>query len=151
MEQINCQDTLKPIEILIVDDSDADIRIVQETFKREKFHINIHVAKDGIYAMEYLEKSKNGDEVYPDLILLDLNMPRKDGRELLEEIKSNEDFKIIPVIIMTISKSQEDVLRSYNLHANAYVVKPLELDEFRIAIRSIENFWFTIVKLPPKK
>lgn len=150
MVQGNYKYSMKPIDVLLVDDSDEDIRIVEETFKRGKLHINIHIAKDGIYATEYLEKSKNGDEIRPDLILLDLNMPRKDGRELLEEIKSNEDFKSIPVVIMTISEVQEDILRSYNLHANAYVVKPMGINDFMVAIKSIEDFWFTIVKLPPK-
>lgn len=148
MIPISSQYSVKPIEVLIVDDSNSDLRIVEETFKRGKLHVNIHSVKDGIYAIEYLKMSKNGDNVYPDLILLDLNMPRKDGMELLEEIKSNEDFKKIPVIVMTISKEQEDVLKSYNLHANAYVVKPIELNQFIATIRSIEDFWFTIVKLP---
>lgn len=150
MTLIECQNNLKPVEVLIVDDSNSDTRIIEETFKRGKLHINIHTAKDGIYATEYLEKSKKGEEVRPDLVLLDLNMPRKDGREFLEEIKSSKDFKNIPIVIMTISKTQEDILKSYNLHANAYVVKPISLNEFMIAIKSIEDFWFTIVKLPPK-
>jgi CheY-like chemotaxis protein len=148
MIPISSKDSIKMIEVLVVDDSESDIRIVEETFKRGKLHINIHSVRDGIRAMEYLEMSKSRDKIYPDLILLDLNMPRKDGREFLEEIKSNEDFKKIPVIIVTISKEQEDILKSYSLHANAYVVKPIELNQFITTIRSIEDFWFTIVKLP---
>jgi CheY-like chemotaxis protein len=106
MIQAECQNNIKPIDVLIVDDSNSDIRITEEIFKRGKVHINLHVAKDGIYALEHLEKSKRGEATRPDLILLDLNMPRKDGRELLEEIKSDDDFKSIPVLIMTVSKAQ---------------------------------------------
>jgi two-component system, chemotaxis family, response regulator Rcp1 len=148
MIPISSKDSIKLIEILIVDDSESDLKIVEETFNRGKLRVNLHTVKDGIYAMEYLEMSKSGDKICPDLILLDLNMPRKDGREFLEEIKSSEDFKKIPVIVVTISKDQEDILKSYSLHANAYVVKPIELNQFIATVRSIEDFWFTIVKLP---
>lgn len=144
-------ESVAPIDILIVEDNRADIRLVQEILKRGKMVVNLHSVLDGIEAMEYLRKEdKYKDMNRPDLILLDLNMPKKDGREVLEEIKSDKDLKTIPVIVMTISKAEEDILRSYNLHANAYIVKPIELDQFMNVVRSIEDFWFTIVKLPPK-
>ncbi len=144
-------ESVEPIDILIVEDNRADIRLVQEILKRGKMIVNLHSVLDGIEAMEYLRKEdKYKDMNRPDLILLDLNMPKKDGREVLEEIKSDKWLKTIPVIVMTISKAEEDILRSYNLHANAYIVKPIELDQFMNVVRSIEDFWFTIVKLPPK-
>lgn len=144
-------ESVTSIDILIVEDNRADIRLVQEILKRGKMIVNLHTALDGIEAMEYLRKEdKYKDMNRPDLILLDLNMPRKDGREVLEEIKSDKELKTIPVIVMTISKAEEDILKSYNLHANAYIVKPIELDQFMNVVRSIEDFWFTIVKLPPK-
>ncbi len=144
-------ESVTSIDILIVEDNRADIRLVQEILKRGKMIVNLHTALDGIEAMEYLRKEdKYKDMNRPDLILLDLNMPRKDGREVLEDIKSDKELKTIPVIVMTISKAEEDILRSYNLHANAYIVKPIELDQFMNVVRSIEDFWFTIVKLPPK-
>lgn len=141
---------IMPVNILIVDDNRADIRLVQEMFKKGKTIINLYVVLDGLEAIEYLRKQgKYKDATRPDLILLDLNMPRKDGREVLEEIKSDEELKCIPVIVMTISKAEEDILRSYNLHANAYIVKPIELNQFMNTIKSVENFWLTVVKLPP--
>lgn len=141
---------MMPVNILIVDDNRADIRLVQEMFKKGKTIINLYVVLDGLEAIEYLRKQgKYKDATRPDLILLDLNMPRKDGREVLEDIKSDEELKRIPVIVMTISKAEEDILRSYNLHANAYIVKPIELNQFMNTIKSIENFWLTVVKLPP--
>jgi chemotaxis family two-component system response regulator Rcp1 len=143
-------ESIMAVDILIVDDNRADIRLVQEIFKKGKMIVNLHAVLDGIEAMEYLRKEdKYKDVRLPDLILLDLNMPRKDGREVLEEIKSDEMLKAIPVIVMTISKTEEDILRSYNLHANAYIVKPIELVQFMNTVRSIEDFWLTVVKLPP--
>lgn len=142
-------ESVMPIDLLIIDDNRADIRLVQEILKKGKMVINLHAVLDGIEAMEYLrneDKYKNAP--LPDLILLDLNMPRKDGREVLEEIKLDKKLKTIPVIVMTISKAEEDILRSYNLHANAYIVKPIELNQFMNTVRSIEDFWLTVVKLP---
>ena len=140
-----------PIDILIIDDNRADIRLMQEVFKKGKMIVNLHSVLDGIEAMEYLRKEyKYKGVIRPDLILLDLNMPRKNGYEVLEDIKSDDNLKRIPVIIMTISRTEEDVLRSYDLHANAYIVKPVELNQFIDAVKSIEDFWLTIVKLPPK-
>lgn len=143
-------ENIMPIDILIVEDNPADIRLVQEILKKGKMLINLHAALDGVEAMEYLRmEGRYKDAIRPDLVLLDLNMPRKDGREVLEEIKSDEKLKSIPVVVMTISKAEEDILRSYNLHANAYIVKPIELNQFMNVVRSIEDFWLTVVKLPP--
>lgn len=135
-----------PITILIVDDNPADVRLVQEVFKEGKIYVNLKIAEDGEDATIYLRKK---DEL-PDLVLLDLNMPKKSGHELLTEMKEDDNLKHIPVIVMTVSKAEEDILKSYNLHANAYIVKPIELDQFISAVKSIENFWLTIVKLPHK-
>jgi chemotaxis family two-component system response regulator Rcp1 len=143
-------ESIMPVDILIVDDNRADIRLVQEIFKKGKMIVNLHAVLDGVEAMEYLRnEGKYKDAPFPDLILLDLNMPRKDGREVLEDIKSDEILKAIPVIVMTISKAEEDILRSYKLHANAYIVKPIELNQFTNVVSSIEDFWLTIVRLPP--
>ncbi len=140
---------IMPIDILIVDDNRADIRLVQEVLKKGKMMVNLNYVLDGMEAMDYLRKNdKYKDTNRPDLILLDLNMPRKDGREVLEEVKADEDLRSIPIIVMTISKAEEDILRSYNLHANAYIIKPIELNQFINTVRSIEDFWLTIVKLP---
>lgn len=140
---------VEPINILIVEDNHADVRLVQEVFKEGKLYIDLDVVEDGVEAMAYLRKEdKYKDANRPDLVLLDLNMPRKNGYEVLEEIKSDDNLKRIPVIVMTISKAEEDILKSYNLHANAYIVKPVGLNQFIEVIRSLEDFWFTIVKLP---
>ena len=143
-------ENIMPIDILIVEDNRADIRLVQEIFKKGKLVVHLHAVLDGVEAMKYLRKEDEyKDAKRPDLILLDLNMPRKDGREVLEEIKSDAELKIIPVIVMTISKAEEDIFRSYNLHANAYIVKPIELIQFMKVVSSIEEFWLSVVKLPP--
>jgi chemotaxis family two-component system response regulator Rcp1 len=136
-------------EILLVEDSPGDVRLTREALKDAKMHINLHVASDGIEAMAFLkQEGKSADAPRPDLILLDLNLPRKDGREVLEEIKKHPLLKTIPVVILTTSASDEDVLRSYRLHANCYISKPVDLDGFLTVIRSIDNFWLSIVKLP---
>lgn len=142
---------IEPINILIVEDNYADVRLVQEVFKEGKLYVNLDAVNDGIEAMAYLRKEdKYKDANRPDIILLDLNMPRKNGYEVLEEVKLDDNLKRIPVIVMTISKAEEDVLKSYNLHANAYIVKPVGLNQFIEVIRSLEGFWLTIVRLPPK-
>lgn len=142
---------IEPVNILIVEDNYADIRLVQEVFKEGKLYVSLDVVNDGIEAMAYLRKEdKYKDANRPDIILLDLNMPRKNGYEVLEEVKLDDNLKCIPVIVMTISKAEEDILRSYNLHANAYIVKPVGLNQFIEVIRSLEGFWLTIVRLPPK-
>ena len=151
VEKVMSMTNMVPIEVLIIDDNPADIRLVKEAIKDGRLIINLTSAEDGMEAMAYLRKeAKYTSTTTPDLILLDLNMPIKNGFEVLDEIKQDPELKRIPVIIMTISKSEEDVLKSYNLNANAYIVKPVELNQFTEAIRSLENFWFTIVKLPPK-
>ncbi len=138
-----------PFKILLVEDSLADIRLTQEALKDAKLLHKLEVVNDGVEALSYLhQRDEYVDAVRPDIILLDLNLPKKDGREVLEEIKSNELLKIIPVVVLTTSQAEEDVLRSYNLHANCYVTKPVDIAKFTEIVKSIENFWLTIVKLP---
>jgi two-component system, chemotaxis family, response regulator Rcp1 len=140
---------IKPIDILLVEDSEGDVRLIQEALKDGKLQNKLYVAKDGVEAMEFLlKKGKFKNAVHPDLILLDLNLPKKDGREVLAEIKDNDELKHIPVIILTTSNEETDIVKTYNLHANCYIVKPLDLDQFIRVVRSIESFWLTIVKLP---
>jgi two-component system, chemotaxis family, response regulator Rcp1 len=136
-------------EILLVEDSPGDVRLTREALKDAKMLINLHVASDGIEAMHFLNREgEYADVPRPDLILLDLNLPRKDGRQVLEEIKENSVLMTIPVVILTTSASEEDILRSYRLHANCYISKPVDLDGFLKVIKSIDNFWLSIVKLP---
>jgi CheY-like chemotaxis protein len=139
----------KPIVILLVEDSPGDVRLTQEVLKEAKVRNQLHVVNDGVEALNFLRRAgKYADSPRPDLILLDLNLPKKDGREVLGEIKSDENLRRIPVVVLTISKSEEDVLKSYDLHANCYITKPVDLDQFLRVIKSIEDFWLTIVKLP---
>jgi len=141
----------RPIEILLVEDNPADVRLTQENFKESKILNNLHVVTDGVEAIAFLRREGNYvDAVRPDLILLDLNLPRKDGREVLGEIKTDDKLKRIPVVILTVSKADEDIINAYNLHANCYVTKPLDLEQFTKVVKSIEEFWFSIVKLPEK-
>jgi two-component system, chemotaxis family, response regulator Rcp1 len=138
-----------PIEILLIEDSEGDVRLVQEALKEGKLQNRLFVARDGVEGLDFLfKRGKYRDAVRPDLILLDLNMPKMDGREVLAEIKQHENLKCIPVVILTTSDSEADILKSYNLHANCYIVKPLNLDEFFRVVRYIETFWLSIVKLP---
>jgi two-component system, chemotaxis family, response regulator Rcp1 len=138
-----------PIEVLLVEDSPGDVRLTREAFKDAKVHINLHVASDGTEAMAFLMRGgEHADTPRPDLILLDLNLPKKDGREVLAEIKENSTLKSIPVVILTTSASDADILRSYKLHANCYITKPVGLDGFLEVVKSIDNFWLTVVKLP---
>lgn len=134
------------IEILLVEDSPADVRLTVEALKEAKMRNEIHVAEDGEAAMEYL---RTPGQRLPDLILLDLNLPGMDGREVLAEIKSDPALAIIPVVILTTSHAEEDVLRTYRLHANCYITKPVDFQQFIRVVQSIEDFWFTIVRLPP--
>jgi CheY-like chemotaxis protein len=144
--------TFKPIEILLVEDSPGDVRLTKEALKESKVTNHLTVAEDGVEAMSLLRcEGEYEDAVRPDLVLLDLNLPRKDGREVLAEIKTDEDLKSIPVIILTTSKSDEDIVRTYNLHANCYISKPVDLDQFLNVVRTIEEFWLSIVKLPPRR
>jgi chemotaxis family two-component system response regulator Rcp1 len=137
------------IEVLLVEDSPGDVRLTREALKDAKVHITLHVATDGIEAMAYLERTgMYVSAPRPDLILLDLNLPRKDGREVLKEIKESPGLRTIPVVILTTSSSDADVLQSYHLHANCYISKPVDLDGFLKVVQSIDNFWLSVVKLP---
>jgi two-component system response regulator len=138
-----------PIVVLLVEDSPGDVRLTREAFKDAKVHINLHVASDGTEAMDFLNREGKYSTVpRPDLILLDLNLPKKDGREVLKEIKESPTLKSIPVVILTTSASEADILRSYNLHANCYITKPVGLDGFLEVVKSIDSFWLSVVKLP---
>lgn len=142
----------KHIDILLVEDSPADVLIAREALSEAKLLNTIHVAEDGVEALDYLfQRGKFASASRPDLILLDLNLPRKNGREVLEEIKADSELKQIPVVVLTTSSAEEDVLRSYNLHANCYVVKPVEFNSFVSAVKSIQQFWFSVVTLPSAK
>jgi len=132
-----------------VEDSPGDVRLVQENLKAAKVLNPLHVVGDGVEAMEYLRKQgKYKDAVRPGLVLLDLNLPKKDGREVLTEMKADKELMSIPVVVLTVSKAEVDVLQSYNLHANAFITKPVDLDQFLKVIKAIEDFWLTVVKLP---
>lgn len=142
----------RPVEILLVEDSPGDVRLTVEAFKEGKLSNRLHVVKDGVEAMAFLHREgRYADAVSPDLILLDLNLPKKDGREVLAEIKADARLKRIPVVILTISTAEQDILKSYDLHANCYITKPVDLDQFLKAIKAIEDFWLTIVKLPRRE
>jgi CheY-like chemotaxis protein len=137
-----------PIEVLLVEDSPADVRLTREALKEAKVRNNVHVAVDGVDAMDFLHRrGKHTNAPIPDLILLDLNLPKKDGREVLEDIKSHDRLKRIPVVILTTSQSEQDILESYQLSANAYVTKPVDLEQFLDVVKSIEGFWLEVVKL----
>lgn len=140
-----------PIEILLVEDSPGDVRLTQEVLQEGKVRNNLSIVEDGVQALAFLRKEPPyHDTPFPDLILLDLNLPRMDGREVLEIIKEDEKLKRIPVVVLTTSQAEEDIIRAYNLHANCYIPKPIDLDQFIKVIKSIEEFWLTIVKLPPE-
>jgi len=140
---------LKPIEILMVEDSPTDVLITEEALEQAKVRNHLHVVEDGVQAMAFLRQEDPYTQVpRPDLILLDLNLPRKDGREVLAEIKADEHLKTIPVVILTTSRAEEDVLRAYGLHANCYISKPVDFTRFMEVVRAIESFWFTVVTLP---
>lgn len=141
-----------PIEILLIEDNQADIRLTQEAFRAARLQNTIHVAQDGVSAMAFIRQTAPFQHApRPDLILLDLNLPKKDGREILKEIKSDPHTRTIPVVVLTTSDDEEDVLRSYELHANAYLVKPIDVLRFITMIQSLESFWLSVVKLPPKE
>ncbi|MCJ7621179.1 MAG: response regulator [Anaerolineae bacterium] len=138
-----------PVEILLVEDNPGDARLAMEALKDAKVRNKLHWVKDGVQAMEFLRREGEYSHApTPGVVLLDLNLPRKDGREVLVEIKSDEDLRRIPVVILTISADEEDILSSYDSHANCYITKPLDLDRFMQVMKSIEDFWLEIVKLP---
>lgn len=150
MSSVQVQGTMgRPIEILLVEDNPGDVRLTVEALKDAKVNNTLNVARDGVEAMAYLRReSPYAHASRPDLILLDLNLPRKDGRQVLAEVKSDESLRSIPVVVLTTSSAEQDILSSYNLHANAYVTKPVDLDQFIAVVRAIEDFWVTIVSLP---
>ena len=139
-------------EILLVEDNPGDVRLAKEGLKESKVTNNLHVVEDGEEAIAFLrKKGEYSNAVTPDLILLDLNLPKKDGREVLAEIKADEQLRRIPVVILTTSKAEEDVIKTYNLHANCYVAKPVDLDQFVKIVKSVNNFWFEMVTLPTEE
>lgn len=139
------------IEILLVEDSEPDILLTQEAFEDAKVKNRLHVARDGEEAMNFLKRrGQHADAPRPDVVLLDINMPRKNGLEVLRELKSDPDLSSIPVLMLTTSQAEEDVRNSYAQHANGYVIKPVGFDNFLNAIRAFENFWLTFVRLPPR-
>ena len=141
----------RPVEILLVEDSPTDVLLATEALQQAKLINNLHVARDGVEAIEFLERrGPHANAPRPDLILLDLNLPRKDGRQVLAEIKASAVLKQIPVVVLTTSKAEEDVLESYGHHANCYITKPVDFDQFASVVRQVESFWFAVVTLPPK-
>jgi CheY-like chemotaxis protein len=142
----------KPVEILLVEDNEGDVGLVEEIFEDAKIRNILHVAEDGEEAMQFLNKENPFANVAtPDIILLDLNLPKKDGREVLEEIKNNDKLKRIPVVVLTTSKAEQDIVESYDLHANSYITKPVDFDQFIRVIKAIEDFWLEVVRLPSSK
>ena len=140
------------IEILLIEDNPGDARLAQEALKESKINNTLNIVSDGLSAIEYLfRRGKYANAVRPDIIFLDLNLPGKDGREILEEIKADAGLRAIPVVILTTSAAEEDIARTYAAHANCYVTKPVDFEQFTKVVHSVGNFWFTIVKLPPEK
>ncbi len=139
----------EPIQILLVEDNPGDARLAVEALKESKVRNELYHVSDGVEAMDFLHRCKEYvGAPLPDLILLDLNLPRKDGREVLEEIKDDPDLRLVPVVVLTTSAAERDLVKTYDLHANAYVIKPIGLDQFIEVVHAIENFWFMVVKLP---
>ena len=144
--------SLHPIEILLIEDSPADVRLTREALREEKLYNNLHVVTDGEEALAFLRREgQYAHAPRPDLILLDLNLPRLSGREVLDAIKQDDNLKRIPVVVLTISAAEKDVVGAYNLHANCYITKPIDLEQFSKVVKSIREFWLTIVKLPPQQ
>jgi CheY-like chemotaxis protein len=141
----------KMIDILLVEDNPGDVRLAQEALKESKVRNKLFIVEDGVEAMMFLrQQGKYKDAPRPDLILLDLNLPRKSGREVLTEVKTDENLKRIPVVVLTVSKAEEDIIKCYDHHANCYITKPLDFNQFIEVTKSIEDFWLNIVRLPPK-
>jgi chemotaxis family two-component system response regulator Rcp1 len=140
---------LRPIEILLVEDSPGDARLTQEAFREARVLNELHLVPDGVEAMRYLrQEDEYAGRSRPDLILLDLNLPRMDGRQVLREVKADQELKRIPVVVLTVSRDERDVLQAYDLHANAYVEKPVDFAKFIEAVQSIGGFWLNVVRLP---
>ncbi|HUL57597.1 MAG TPA: response regulator [Usitatibacter sp.] len=149
---IRSVDEAPPVEILLVEDNPGDHRLTKEALHEGKVYNNLHWVQDGVEALEFLkQRGKHARAPRPDIILLDLNLPKKDGREVLLEIKQDQALRAIPVVILTTSAAEEDVLRSYDLHANCYVTKPVDLEKFIVVVQSIDRFWLSVVTLPPGK
>ncbi len=147
---MNIESIGRPIEILLVEDNPGDVRLTREALKEAKVLLNLRVVVDGAEALDFLrQEGKYADALRPDLILLDLNLPKKDGLEVLAVIKTDEHLRRIPVVVLTVSQAEEDILKSYNLNANCYISKPVDLEQFLTVVKSIKEFWLTIVKLPP--
>jgi chemotaxis family two-component system response regulator Rcp1 len=141
-----------PVEILLVEDNLGDARLTREALKEGKVYHNLHWVKDGVEALDFLHRrGEHAGASLPDIILLDLNLPKKDGREVLQEIKADARLRFIPVVVLTTSKAEEDVLRTYSLHANCYVTKPVDLEKFITVVQSIDKFWLSVVTLPAPK
>jgi two-component system, chemotaxis family, response regulator Rcp1 len=139
------------VDILLVEDNPGDVRLTREALKEAKFRNELHVVSDGVEAVDYLRrKGAFASVLRPHLILLDLNLPRKDGREVLAEIKNDPDLRRIPVVVLTTSEAEVDILKAYDLHANCYISKPVDIDQFMTVVRAIEDFWLTVVKIPPR-
>jgi len=142
---------VRPIEILLVEDSPSDAEFTVEALKEAKIRNHLSLVEDGVQAMEFLRRQgQYAKAPRPDLIMLDLNLPRKDGREVLAELKADADLKMIPVVVLTTSRAEEDVLRAYQLHANCYITKPVDFQQFLSVVRAIESFWLYVVTLPPR-
>jgi two-component system, chemotaxis family, response regulator Rcp1 len=145
------QERIAPLEILLVEDNPGDVRLTREALKDGKVWTSLHVVENGQEALDFLyRRGKYSEAPRPDLILLDLNLPKKDGREVLETIKTDNTLHLIPVVILTTSQAEEDLLKAYNLNANCYITKPVDFDQFIRIVRTIEEFWLTVVTLPPK-
>ena len=141
---------VEPIEILLAEDNPGDIRLTQQALKDSKMHNNLHVVNDGEQAVSFLRRLPPYENApRPGLFLLDLNMPKKDGREVLEEIKDDPELRSIPTVVLTTSEADQDVMSAYQLHANAYITKPVDFDQFVDVVKGIQEFWLTIVRLPP--
>jgi CheY-like chemotaxis protein len=139
----------QPIEVLLVEDDPGDVLLIREAFDFNKVHNNLNVVSDGEQALDYLRGTGDyADRTRPDLVLLDLNLPRKDGREVLADVKSDPDLRTIPIVVLTTSEAEEDVLKSYQLHANAYVTKPVDFERFVSIVRQIDDFFVSVVRLP---
>ncbi|MBI5075343.1 MAG: response regulator [Nitrospirae bacterium] len=146
---MECKALVRPIDILLVEDNPGDVDLAREALGMGKLHNTLHVVQDGVAAMSFLLKTgKYVNAPRPDLIILDLNLPKKDGRQVLAEIKNDAELKRIPVVILTTSRAEEDILKTYNLHANCYITKPIDMKQFLHVVQSIEEFWLCIVSLP---
>lgn len=142
---------VRPIEILLVEDSPSDVEFTVEALKEAKVRNHLSIVEDGVQALEFLHRQGQYTKApRPDLIMLDLNLPRKDGREVLAELKADANLKMIPVVVLTTSRAEEDVLRAYQLHANCYITKPVDFQQFLSVVRAIESFWLFVVTLPPR-